>query len=87
MTHIQMLHQRVLLKLVEEEPSSVGKLIVPETVAKNISKGIVVSVDEGKLRVNDLVMFDNRQSFPVTIDSTEFLITHETQIVGIINRN
>ncbi len=81
-----MLQQRVLLEALPDESVSVGKLVVPETVAKNISRGKIVSVDEGKLRVGDLVFFDTRQALPLTVDGKELLIVHESQILVLVKK-
>lgn len=83
--NLRMLQQRVLLTQLVEEPVAVGKLVVPESVAKNVSRGRVVAVDEGKLRVDDEVFFDARQAVPMTIEGQELLVVHESQIIAVIN--
>lgn len=88
MKNIQMLQQRVLLTQLPDEPVSVGKLVVPESVAKNLNRGKIVAVDEGKLRVGDEVWFDNRQALPLSlgIDGTDYLIVHESQILAVLKK-
>lgn len=76
----QMLQQKVVIKPLPEEPTTVGKLFVPDTVIKPVSKGIVAYVGEGKLRSGDVVLFDNRQSLPLTILEDEYVVVHETQV-------
>lgn len=86
MKNIQMLQQRVLLTQLPEEPVSVGKLVVPESVAKNLSRGKIAAVDEGKLRVGDEVWFDNRQALPASIEGKDYLIVHESQILAVLKK-
>jgi co-chaperonin GroES (HSP10) len=84
MKNVRMLQQRVLLTPIPDEPISVGRLVVPETVARNIARGRIAAVDEGKLRVGDEVFYDTRQALPLNIDNIEFLIVHESQILLVL---
>lgn len=86
MKNIQMLQQRVLLTQLPDEPVSVGKLVVPESVAKNLNRGKIAAVDEGKLRVGDEVWFDNRQALPLSVEGIEYLIVHESQILAVVKK-
>lgn len=86
MKNVRMLQQRVLLTQLPDEPISVGKLVVPETVAKNIARGKIASVDEGKLRVGDEVFYDTRQALPLSINGEEYLILHESQILLVLEK-
>jgi len=75
-----MLQQKVIIKPLAEEPTTVGKLFVPDTVAKPVSKGIVIHVGDSKIRSGDVVLFDNRQSLPYVVGEDECVIVHETQV-------
>lgn len=81
-----MLQQRVLLSQLPDEPVSVGKLVVPDSVAKNLNRGRIVAVDEGKLRVNDEVWFDSRLALPMSIEGADYLIVHESQILAVLSK-
>lgn len=83
MKNLRMLQQRVLLTQLPDEPVSVGKLVVPETVSKSISRGKIVAIDEGKLRVDDEVYYDSREAMSLTLDGSEYLIVHESQIIAL----
>lgn len=81
-----MLQQRVLVKELVSKTIPVGKLIVPDSVTKNLSRGRIIAVDEGKLRIGDIVLFDNRSSMPITFKTSEYLIVHENQIIAVVKR-
>lgn len=83
---IQMFQQRVLLEEIPEEPNREGKIVVPQTVAKNLSRGKLIAVNDGKLREGDLVLFDNRQAVSITLEGKEYLIAHETQIIAVLGK-
>jgi co-chaperonin GroES (HSP10) len=86
MKNVRMLQQRVLLTQLPDESISIGKLVVPETVAKNIARGKIAAVDEGKLRVGDEVFYDTRQALPLSINGEECLIVHESQILLVLEK-
>jgi chaperonin GroES len=86
MKNIRMFQQRVLISQDPDEPTTHGGLFVPETVAKNIAKGKIQSVDEGKLRVGDQVLFDTRQAIAVKLEGQEFVVVHESQILAVLGR-
>lgn len=81
-----MLQQRVLVTPIENDSTVVGHLFIPETVAKNIARGIISAIGEGKLRVGDEIVFDSRQTMPFTFEGKEYLILHESQIIAVLNK-
>jgi len=84
--NVRMFQQRVLLKPMEEPKAQAGKLVVPDTVAKNLGRGKIVAVDEGKLRVGDTVLYDNRQGMPCSLEGGEYVIVHETNILAVLGK-
>jgi co-chaperonin GroES (HSP10) len=86
MKTIQMLQQRVLLTQLPDEPVAVGRLVVPESVAKNLNRGKIVAVAEGRLRIEDEVLFDSRQALPFNYNGKEYLIVHEGQILAVLKK-
>lgn len=81
---IRMLQQRVLIAQIPDEPTTVGNLFIPETVTKNIARGKILAIDEGKLRVDDEVIYDPRQAIPFVFESVECSILHESQIFAVV---
>lgn len=84
--NVRMYQQRVLLEPVEEPKIQAGKLVVPDTVAKSLGRGKIVAVDEGKLRVGDIVLYDNRQGMPCSLEGVEYVIVHENNILVVFGK-
>ena len=89
------LHDRVLVKRVEEESTTKGGIIIPDTATEKPSQGKVVAVGPGardeagkvqKLDVNkgDIVLFGKWGGTEVKIDGKDLLIMKESDIMGII---
>jgi chaperonin GroES len=94
---VKPLHDRVLVKRIEEEERTAGGLYIPETAKEKPSQGIVVAVGEGKkdekgkripMDVNegDRVMFGKYAGTEVKIDGQEHLILREDDIQAIISK-
>ncbi len=82
-----MFQQKVLVEELEEPPVPEGKLLIPQSVAKNLARGRIVAVDEGKLRVGDTILYDNRQALPCKLEEHEYLVIHESSIIGVFGKN
>ncbi len=89
------LHDRVLVKRVEEETTTKGGIIIPDTAKEKPQEGEVVAIgggaikDDGSVRpldvsVGDRVLFAKWGGTEVTIDGTEMLIMKESDILGIL---
>jgi len=89
------LHDRVLLKRLEEEERSPGGIIIPDTAKEKPQKGEVVAVGPGKIADNgtktemtvkpgDKVLFGKYAGTEIKIDGLENLILREDDILGII---
>ena len=93
---IQPLHDRVLVKRVEEEEKTKGGIIIPDTAKEKPIEGIVVVVGSGKregeenkkvpleVKKGDKVLFSKYAGTEITIDGEEHLIMKEEDIIGII---
>lgn len=93
---VRPLHDRVLVKRAEEaEQTSSAGIIIPDTAKEKPQRGSVVAVGEGKkddsgnrialdVKVGDEVLFGKYAGTEVKIDGQEFLIMHETDILGVI---
>jgi len=93
---IRPLHDRVILKRVEEEQVSRGGIIIPDTAKEKPIKGKVVAagpgrrLDNGEVRAltvkeGDIVLFSKYGGTDVKIDGEDHLILREDDILGIVS--
>ena len=91
------LHDRVVVRRLEEETKTSGGIIIPDTAKEKPMQGVVEAVGEGALneagqRVKldveegDTVLFGKWSGTEVKIDGKELLIMKESDIMGIISR-
>ena len=89
------LHDRVLVRRVDEDAKTAGGIIIPDTAKEKPSQGQVVAVgdgargDDGKLiplnvKPKDKILFGKWSGNEVTIDGEELLIMKESDILGIV---
>ena len=89
------LHDRVVVKRVEEDKKTKGGIIIPETAQEKPMQGEVVSVgpggrdESGKLipidvQAGDFVLFGKWSGTEVKIDDVEYLIMKESDIMGVL---
>jgi chaperonin GroES len=89
------LHDRVLVKRVEEEQKTKGGIIIPDTAKEKPMQGEVLAVgpgvrnDKGELtaldvQVGDRILFGKWSGTEVKIDGDELLIMKESDIMGIL---
>ena len=89
------LHDRVLVKRLDEDAKSTGGIIIPDTAKEKPMQGKVVSVgsgtrgDDGKLvaldvKKGDTILFGKWSGTEVKIGDDELLIMKESDIMGII---
>ncbi len=91
------LHDRILLRRVEEGESIRGGIIIPDTAKEKPQEGEVIAVgkgksnDEGKtfpldVKAGDRVLFGKYSGTEIKIDGEEFLIMREEEVLGILNK-
>ncbi|MAK63769.1 MAG: co-chaperone GroES [Alphaproteobacteria bacterium] len=89
------LHDRVLVKRVEEESTTKGGIIIPDTAKEKPQEGEVVAVgggaikDDGSVRpldlkVGDRILFGKWSGTEVTLGGDELLIMKESDILGVM---
>ena len=89
------LHDRVVVKRIEEESKTAGGIIIPDTAKEKPSQGEVIAVgpggrdEAGKLipidiKVGDRVLFGKWSGTEVKIDGEEPLIMKESDVMGVI---
>ena len=91
------LHDRILIRRVEENDTVHGAIIIPDSAKEKPQKGEVIAVgkgksnDEGKVfpldvKAGDRLLFGKYSGTEIKIDGEEFLIMREEEVLGIIER-
>jgi chaperonin GroES len=91
--HVTPLHDRVLVKRVEEQESVRGGIIIPDTAKEKPMEGEVIAVGEGKMtdkgnrlpldvKAGDRVLFGKYSGTEIKIDEQEYLILREDEILA-----
>jgi chaperonin GroES len=92
---IRPLHDRVILKRIEEEKKTAGGIVIPDTAAEKPSQGEVVYAGPGKtddsgklmpigLKKGDKVLFGKYSGQEFKLDGQEYLHMREDDIIGVI---
>lgn len=96
-TTIKPLHDRVIVRRIEENTTTTGGIIIPDSAKEKPQEGEIIAAGEGKYKENgerqtldvkdgDRVLFGKYSGSEITIDGEELLIMREDEILGIINR-
>ncbi|MEC7830139.1 MAG: co-chaperone GroES [Pseudomonadota bacterium] len=89
------LHDRVLVKRIDEDEKSPGGIIIPDTAKEKPSEGKVVAVGSGSkaedgtvtaldVKKGDKILFGKWSGTEVTVDGDDLIIMKESDILGII---
>ena len=89
------LHDRVLVRRLEQEEKTAGGIIIPDTAKEKPMEGEVVAVGPGgrdekghliamELKAGDRVLFGKWSGTEVKIDGQELLIVKESDVMGVI---
>ena len=92
---IRPLHDRVLIKRLEENTKTAGGIIIPDTAKEKPSEGLVEAVGDGmrtedgkivplNVKVGDKVLFGKWSGTEVKVNGEERLIIKESEILGVI---
>ena len=92
---IRPLHDRVIVKRIDEEKKSAGGIVIPDAAAEKPDQGEIVAVgkgkkdDDGKLihldvKVGDRVLFGKYSGQTVRVKGDELLVMREEDIMGVI---
>ena len=94
---IRPLHDRVLIKRIEEQETVKGGIIIPDTAKEKSQEGEVVAVGAGKTLENgsvtppevkegDRVLFGKYAGTEIKVDAQDYLILSESEIIGILTQ-
>jgi chaperonin GroES len=93
--NIRPLHDRVIVKRVEEEKTSPGGIVIPDSATEKPVEGEIIAVGNGKLLDNgelraldlkkgDRVLFGKYSGTEVKVSGEDFLVLREDDIMGVI---
>ncbi|MFW5443553.1 MAG: co-chaperone GroES [Methylococcaceae bacterium] len=93
--NIRPLHDRVIVKRVEEETTSAGGIVLPGSATEKPSEGEILAVGNGKqldngevraleVKVGDKVLFGKYSGNEVKIDGEELIVMREEDIMGVL---
>jgi chaperonin GroES len=94
---IRPLHDRVIIKRLEEERTSPGGIVIPDTAAEKPIKGKVIAVGKGKIlengqvrpldvKVGDNILFGKYSGTEVKVDGEELLVMREEDVMAVIEK-
>lgn len=92
---IRPLHDRVIVKRVEEEKTTASGIVIPDSATEKPSRGEVLATGNGKIldngevrgldvKVGDTVLFGKYSGTEVKVDGEEVLVMREDDIMGVI---
>ena len=94
-TTLRPLHDRILVKRLEEVEVKRGRIVIPDTAKEKPQEGRIVAVGAGKVtddgkkirlevKAGDRILFGKYSGSEVTLDSEEYLIMKEEDVLGIV---
>jgi len=95
-TKFRPLHDRVLVRRVEEEEKTAGGLIIPDSAKEKPQEGVVIAVGEGARKdsgelipmavgAGDRILFGKWSGTEVKLDGEDLVIMKESDILGIVS--
>ena len=95
MSTIKPLHDRVVVRRLEEDERTAGGIIIPDTAKEKPQKGEIIAVGSGArgdngqvialdVKVGDIILFGKWSGNEIKLDGEELLVMKESDIIGII---
>jgi chaperonin GroES len=92
---IRPLHDRILVRRLEEQESHHGSIIIPDSAKEKPQQAEVISVGKGKLlekgeraapdvKPGDRILFGKYSGAEVKVDGSEYLILREDEVLGVL---
>ncbi|HUQ73177.1 MAG TPA: co-chaperone GroES [Burkholderiales bacterium] len=92
---IRPLHDRVIVKRLEEERVSAGGIVIPDSAAEKPVQGKIVAVGKGKIledgsvraldvKVGDKILFGKYSGTEVKVDGDELVVMREEDVMAVI---
>ena len=94
--NIRPLHDRVIIRRMEEEKTSPGGIVIPDSATEKPIKGEVVAIGKGKIlengdvrpldvKVGDTILFGKYSGTEVSVHGEELLVMREDDITAIVD--
>ncbi len=89
------LHDRILIKRIEEKEAVKGGIIIPDTAKEKPQEGEVIAVGNGKMsedgkvvpldvKAGDRILFGKYSGSEIKMDDEEYLILKEEEVLGVV---
>ena len=96
MSKVRPLHDRLLVRRIEEEETVKGGIIIPDTAKEKPQEGEVIAAGNGKIldngtkieldvKAGDKILFGKYSGTDIKIDGEEYLILREDEVLAIIS--
>ena len=96
MAKVRPLHDRLLVKRIEEKETVKGGIIIPDTAKEKPQEGQVIAVGNGKIldngtkvaldvKADDKILFGKYSGTDIKIDDEEYLILREDEVLAVIS--
>src|SRR5215831_11104421 len=93
--NIRPLHDRIVVKRVDETENKIGGLYIPDSAKEKPQEGEVVAVGNGKrgedgkvtpldVKAGDRILFGKYSGSEIKIDGTEYMIMREDEVLGVL---
>jgi chaperonin GroES len=94
---IRPLHDRVVVRRMEEERTTAGGIVIPDSATEKPMRGEVIAVGAGKIldngdlralavHVGDVVLFGKYSGTEVKVDGKELVVMREDDIMGVVEK-
>ena len=92
---VRPLHDRIIVKRIEEQEQKVGGIIIPDTAKEKPQQGKVIAVGKGKVKDDgtviamdvkegDTILFGKYSGQEIKLDGDEFLIMREDEVLAVL---
>ena len=92
---VRPLHDRILIKRIEEKESAKGGIIIPDSAKEKPQEGQVIAVGNGKkseegkvipldVKAGDRILFGKYSGTEIKLDYQEYLILREDEVLGVL---
>jgi len=93
---VRPLHDRILIKRIEEKETIKGGIIIPDSAKEKPQEGQVIAVGNGKkteegkvipldVKAGDRILFGKYSGTEIKIDDVEYLILREDEVLGVLD--
>ncbi|MBN9229405.1 MAG: co-chaperone GroES [Legionella sp. 40-6] len=94
---IRPLHDRVVVRRMEEERTTAGGIVIPDSATEKPMRGVVIAVGVGKMldngdvrapavKVDDVVLFGKYSGTEIKLNGEEVVVMREDDIMGILDK-